>query len=124
MIIFQSLLLYGYINCQLIKPAELYIPHHIDVSNMKDNQLYLLTADDESFKRDNVFTFKQNHEYQVIIESTLVKVLGFRFCSNCIATNKEIPKRYFIDRADKILDDGTVLVDFCLLYRQPCCREV
>ena len=49
-----------YINCQLIKPAELYIPHHIDVSNMKDcsNQLYLLTADDESFKRNKIFTFK------------------------------------------------------------------
>ena len=91
-----------YINCQLIKPAELYIPHHIDVSNMKDinDQLYLLTADDGSFRSFKIFTFKQNHEYQVTIESTVVKVVTTHFCSNCIATKgstyKEIPKKYLI----------------------------
>ena len=118
-----------YINCQLIKPAELYIPHHIDVSNMKDtnNQLYLLTADDESFRSDKIFTFKQNHEYQVTIESTLVKVLTPHFCSNCIAakgsTYKEIPKKYLIAQADKREDD-TLFVEFSLLYRQKGCMKV
>ena len=120
-----------YINCQLIKPAELYIPHHIDVSNMKDcnNQLYLLTADDESFKRNSMFTFKQNHEYKVIIESTLVKVVTHHFCSNCIGVERKeyhkVPKQYLIRRANKIEDNGhTVLVDYCLLYQQKTCGEV
>ena len=120
-----------YINCQLIKPVELYIPHHIDVSNMKDtnNQLYLLTADDESFKKDKIFTFKQNYKYQVIIKSTLVKILAPHFCSNCIGVKRTefsiIPKKYLIIRADKLLDnDHTVLVDYCLLYLQNKCKEV
>ena len=118
-----------YINCQLIKPAELYIPHHIDVSNMKDcnNQLHLLTADDKSFVRDNIFTFKQNHEYQVTIESTLVKVLASHFCSNCIATKgnmyKNLPKKYLIARADK-REDNTLFVEFSFLYRQKGCMKV
>ena len=118
-----------YINCQLIKPAELYIPHHIDVSNMKDcnNQLYLLTADDECLLSDKVFNFKQNHEYQVTIESTLVKVLASHFCSNCIATKgstyREIPKKYFIARADKREDD-TLFVEFSFLYQQKGCTKV
>ena len=118
-----------YINCQLIKPAELYIPHHIDVSNMKDcnNQLYLLTADDESFKRNSMFTFKQNHEYQVTIESNVVKFVAPHFCSNCIATKrstfKEIPKKYLIARADKRKDD-TLFVEFSFLHRQKGCMKV
>ena len=118
-----------YINCQLIKPAELYIPHHIDVSNMKDtnNQLYLLTADDESFKRNSMFTFKQNYEYQVTIDSTLVKILAPHFCSNCIATKgntyREIPKKYLIARADKREDD-TLFVKFSFLYQQKGCMKV
>ena len=118
-----------YINCQLIKPAELYIPHHIDVSNMKDanNQLYLLTADDESFRRNSMFTFKQNYEYQVTIESNLVKVVAPHFCSNCIATKgrtyKEIPKTYFMVQAEKRQEDS-VFVDFVLLYAQQGCKKV
>ena len=120
-----------YINCQLIKPAELYIPHHIDVSNMKDtnNQLYLLTADDEDILINDVFNFKQNYEYEVTVESTLVKVDTCHFCSNCIGVDRKeyhrVPKQYLIRRADKIEDNGhTVLVDYCLLYQQKKCGEV
>ena len=29
-----SLVVWAYTNCQLAKPAKLYIPHHIDASNM------------------------------------------------------------------------------------------
>ena len=120
-----------YINCQLIKPAELYIPHHIDVSNMKDtnNQLYLLTANDNNFLNNNVFNFKLNCEFTVTIESTLVKVLAPHFCSNCIGVDRKeyhkVPKQYLIRRADKIEDNGyTVLIDYCLLYQQKTCGEV
>ena len=117
------------INCHLMKPAELYIPHHTDVSNMihPENQLHLLTADDEFFIRNGMFAFKQIHENQVIIESTLVKILALHFCSNCVATtsnsHRKIPKRYLIARADKKVDD-VVLVEFSFLYRQPGCMKV
>ena len=125
----MSPIVWTYINCQLMKPAELYIPHHIDVSNMKvpNNQLYLLTADDETFIRNGVFLFKQNRENQMIIESNLFKILTSHFCSNCIAatsnSHNKIPKRYLIARADKKVDDD-VFVEFSFLYQQPGCLKV
>ena len=125
-----SPIVWMYINCQLIKPAELYLPHHINISNMEDtiNHLHLLTADDECFRSD-IFTFKQNHDYQVTIESTLVKVVSIHFCSNCIGIerrkNSLIPKQYLIIRADKVSDNGhTLSVDYCFLYLQKKCKEV
>ena len=124
-----SPIVWTYINCQLLKPAELYIPHHIDVSNLVDpeNQLYLLTADDECFIRNGTFAFKQNHENQVIIESTLVKLLASHFCSNSVAARSnsqgKIPKKYLIAQADKKVDD-VVFVEFSFLYRQPGCMKV
>ena len=124
-----SPIVWTYINCQLLKPAKLFIPHHIDVSKKEDpeNQLYLLTADDESFIRNGTFAFKRNHENQVIIESTLVKIFASHFCSNCVATtgnsHNKIPKRYLIARADKKVDD-VVFVEFSFLYQQPGCVKV
>ena len=119
-----------HINCQLIKPAKLYLPHHIDVSNMEDtiNHLHLLTAEDESFRND-IFTFKQNHDYQVTIESTLVKVVSIHFCSNCIGIERGkhslIPKQYLIIRADKVYDNGhTLSVGYIFIYLQKKCKEV
>ena len=119
-----------YTICQLTKPVELYIPHHIDVSNMKDtnNQLYLLTADDESFLRDKVFTFKNNQEIKITIESMLVNFCPPHFCSNCIGTKsqayREMPKRYFIAKAEQRLPDYSLLVDLCFLFEQKICKEV
>ena len=124
-----SPIVWTYINYQLMKPAELYIPHHIDVSNMMhpENELCLLTADDEFFIRNGMFAFKPIHENQVIIESTLVKIVALHFCSNCVATtsnsHRKIPKRYLIARADKKVDDD-VFVDFSILYQQPGCMKV
>ena len=124
-----SPIVWVYIDCQLIKPAELYIPHHIDVSNVKDpnSQLVLLTADEKSFIRDNVFTFKQCHEHEVTIESTLVKVVTHCLSSNCIAiksnTYRDIPKRYLIARADKKEDD-VLFVEFSFIYQQKVFKKV
>ena len=120
---------WAYIDTELIKPIELDIPHHIDVSNMVDrtNQLFLLTADDEPFMKNKVFTFKHNHEYRITIESTSVKVFAPHLCTDCIAVNgreyREIPKQYYMVKATKSTDDS-MLVDFCFLYRQPFCIEV
>ena len=124
-----SPIVWTYINSQLMKPAELYIPHHIDVTKLVDpeNQLYLLTADDEFFMKKGMFAFKQSHENQVTIESTLVKILASHFCSNCVAATSnsqgKIPKQYLIARADKKVDD-VVFVEFSFLYRQPGCMKV
>ena len=117
-----------FINNQLIKPAELYIPHHIDVSNVEDcNQFLLLSADDESFIKDKVFNFKQNHENEITIKSNLVKILTSHFCSYCIAskgvTYNELPKRYLIARADKRKDD-TLFIDYIFLYQEIGCVQV
>ena len=119
-----SPIVWMHINSQLTKPAALYIPHHVDVSNMEDiiNQLHLLTADNGSF-RNGIFTFKQNYNYQMIIEPTLVKLFIIDYCSNCIGIERTkqsiIPKQYLIIRADKVSDNGhTLFVDYCLLYLQ------
>ena len=125
-----SPVVWAYTNSQLTKPVELYIPHHIDVSNLKDanNQLYLLTADDESFLRNNVFTFKSNQEIKITIESMLAKFCPPHFCSNCIGTKsqayREVPKRYLIAKAEQRLPDYSLLVDLCFLFEQKICREV
>ena len=125
-----SPVVWAYTNSKLTKPAELFIPHHIDVSNMKDtnNQLYLLTADDESFLRNNVFTFKNNQEIKITIESMLAKFCPPHFCSNCIGIKgqayTEIPKRYLIAKAERRLPDYSLLVDLCFLFEQKMCKEV
>ena len=124
-----SPIVWTYINCQLLKPAELYIPHHIDVSSMEspNNHLYLVTADDKSILRDSTFTFKQTQKDKMTIESSLVKICAFHFCSHCCAVKEyeKIPKQYLLIQAEKIQDDNhALLVDFCLLYHQKICREV
>ena len=125
-----SPVVWAYTNCQLTKPAELYIPHHIDVSNMKDvnNQLYLLTADDELFLRDQVFTFKSNQEIKINIESMLAKFCPPHFCSNCIAITRQVysetPKRYLIAKAEQRLPDYSLLVHLCFMFEQQKCKEV
>ena len=52
----------------------------------------------ESFLRDNVFTFKCNQE------NKMAKFHPTHFCSNCIAVNgqsyREIPKQYMIAKAE------------------------
>ena len=124
-----SPIVWTYINCQLMKPAELYIPHHIDVSNIEDpdNHLFLLTADDDFFLRNGMFAFKQNNDCQMMIESNLVQILASHFCSNCLATKfsmyRNIPRRYLIIRADKREDDN-LFVDYTFLYQQSGCVQV
>ena len=110
-----------------MKPAELYIPHHIDVSNMEGHNLYLLTADDESLLRDKLFTFNRNQNVKVTIECMLTKLCPPHFCSNCIAIKGEacgqIRKRYLIAKVERKLSDS-LLVDLCFLFQQKKCKEV
>ena len=125
-----SPIVWTHINCQLMKSAELYIPHHIDACSMKapNKKLFPLTADDESFEREKVFVFKRNNKCLMTIESTLVKIVTSHFCCNCIATKghmySEIPKRYIIAVAQKWEYNDLLYEDICFLYQQPGCIKV
>ena len=115
-----------YIDSQLMKPAELYIPHHIDTTNMfeRDN-LFLLTAEDALW---DCLNFTQNSTIDVEINSSFAKIATTHFCFNCIATYgekyREIPKRYSIARADKVDEEGTLIVEFIFIYQEDDCQKV
>ena len=114
-----------YIDGQLTKPAELYIPHHIDTmheENIKE-KLVLLTAEDE-----NPFNFQKNIDIQLTINPTMVKINTLHFCSNCVAKGNqctELPNRYLIvDAYKKDPVGGDLFADFAVIYQQPKCKKV
>ena len=109
-----------------MKPAELYIPHHIDTTKMSErDNLFLLTAEDV---HQDCLNFTQNSTINVEINSLFAKIATTHFCSNCIATNgkkyREIPKRYSIARADKVDEEGTLIVEFIFIYQENGCQKV
>ena len=118
-----------YIDSQLMKPAELYIPHHIDTTKMPErdinDNIFLLTAEDVHW---NGLNFTQNSKIDVEINSLFAKIAATHFCSNCIATYgekyREIPKRYSIARADKVDEEGTLIVEFIFIYQENGCKTV
>ena len=114
---------------QLNKPAELYIPHHINTTNMSErdinDNIILLTAEDV---HQEYLNFTQNSEINVAINLSFAKIATAHFCSICIATYgkkyREIPKRYSIARADKVNEHGTLIVEFIFIYQQIGCKKV
>ena len=112
-----------------MKPAELYIPHHIDTTKMPErdinDNIFLLTAED--VHRDYL-NFTQNSTINVEINSLFAKIATTHFCSNCIATYRkkyrEIPKRYSIARADMVDEEGTLIVEFIFIYQGGYCQTV
>ena len=117
-----------YIGSQLLlKPAELYIPHHIDTTK-SGADVFLLTSEDYEFEKSNYLSFIQNSKFRFSLDSTVVQITSSQFCSNCIATYgrhyREVPKRYYIARADKKQPDGTLVVEFIFIYQQIHCKKV
>ena len=116
-----------YIDSQLMKPAELYIPHHIDTTK-SGADVFLLTAEDYEFEKSNYLGFIQNSNFRFSLDSTVVQITSSQFCSNCMATygrqHREVPKRYLIARADKKQPDGTLVVEFIFIYQQISCKKV
>ena len=118
-----------YIDSQLMKPAELYIPHHIDTTNMSErdinDDIFLLAAED---LHQECLNFTQNSTIDVEVNSLFAKIATTHFCSNCIATYgkkyKELPKRYSIARAHKVEEDGTLIVEFIFIYQENGCKMV
>ena len=116
-----------YIDSQLMKPAELYIPHHIDTTK-SGADVFLLTAEDYEFEKSNYLSFIQNSNFQFSLYSTVVQITSPHSCSNCIATYsrqyRKAPKRYLIARADKKQSDGTLVVEFIFIYQERSCKKV
>ncbi|XP_019854976.1 PREDICTED: uncharacterized protein LOC109583907 [Amphimedon queenslandica] len=112
-----------------MKPAELYLPHHIDVTNQTSkSNLVLLNADDETFYRKGSFMFTSVDDTEMEVEAALCKIYCNHFCSHCAGvdkrTYKDTDKQCQLAVATKKEDDVTVSVHFCILPFQPACKKV
>uniref|UniRef100_A0A1X7USI1 Death domain-containing protein n=1 Tax=Amphimedon queenslandica TaxID=400682 RepID=A0A1X7USI1_AMPQE len=117
-----------YINQELMKPAELYLPHHVDVTTQSSkSKLALLTADDETFYRKGVFMFTSNDDSEIKVEAALCKIYCNHFCSHCFGVNKiayeDTDKKCQLAVAKKP-NDATLLVHVCICPFQPACKKV
>ena len=98
-------------DTELTKPAQLYIPHHVLLENDEDRKsLCLLT------RGDNQKMFKVNKDLSLKINETFAEISGTHFCSTCIATKRELNKRYKVVLAKKRLECGVYKCDVCILY--------
>lgn len=116
-----------YTDMKLIKPAELYLPHHIYIEQPETkSELVLLTADDK-FDGDKLL-FSVNNNLIMEVESTLCKMYCRHFCSSCAAVKKAsyngFQKQYMLAVAKKQKNYMTLLVHFCICPSQPKCTEV
>ena len=106
---------------ELMKPIELYLPHHItDVDFTVKNQLVCLKGDnaDESIPLQKVTeVFPQ-----------LCKLTCHHFHTYCVAASicqyERLNRRYIIAMAEKQEDDMTLHVHFCLFSCQQACKKV
>ena len=104
-----------HIDSLLLKPAELYIPHYVDVSTDEDKmKLCLLTT------KENAQVFTTDKVAEVSFSQTLARILTTNFCSLCIAANHPLRKRYYLLYAEKEVEDGSLYVDVCIMYSIRC----
>ena len=118
---------YIHIDSVLAKPAELYIPHYVDVSSDGDKmKLCLLTTEANCLHEDQSFMFTVNSTASVTFSPSLAKIYTYYFCWLCIATEDRTPppKRYHLLIAEKELKDGSLNVDICIMYSIQLCIEV
>ena len=108
-----------HIDQKLMKPVELYLPHHIDTNTMKRSQLFPMTASDELFIKTTNFLFIISECEEIEIEPELFKSYCYHFCSHCVAVEKtdfeKIKKRYKLAIAQK-QEKTQISIDFCIFY--------
>ena len=115
-----------YIDQKLMKPAELYLPHHVnDNDSATKSKLTLLTASDESFPK---LSFQvAGEDFIMEVQSGLCRIKCYHFCSNCVAINmtedKMIRKIYMIAMAMK-QEDNLLTYQFCIFPSQMACKKV
>ena len=108
-----------HIDSLLAKPAELYIPHYVDVSSDEDKmKLCLLTT------KENSQVFTTDKVAEASFSQTLARILTTHFCSLCVAAKNPSRKKYYLLYAEKDIEDGSLymwIYVLCILldaYRQ------
>ena len=108
------------IDIVLLKPAELYIPHYVDIRSDKHRKkLFVLSTKDNTSEKE-IFTV--NTEASVSFSPTLATIHTTHFCLTCIATKSKNPppKRYHLLFAEKKDEIGGLHVDMCIMYHIKC----
>ena len=117
-----------YTDMKLIKPAELYLPHHIYIERPKTkSELVLLTANDK-FDGDELLFSVSNNLIMEVVSTSLCKTYCHHFCSSCAAVKtasyNNIQKQYMLAVAKKHENDMTLLIHFCIFPLQPKYKKV
>ena len=108
-----------HIDSLLAKPAELYIPHYVDVSSDEDKmKLCLLTT------KENFEVFTADKVAEVSFSQTLARILTTNFCSLCVASKHPPRKMYCLLYSEKEIDDGSLHVDICIMYSIKCLQVI
>ena len=110
-----------HVDTELRKPAELYLPHHVDDTDpVTRSKLTLLIANDDS----KSFTPENK---KIVAESGLCRISCHHFCSSCVAIDmiedKNVTKEYIMVRAEKKESNATS-VHFCIFPFQTACKKV
>ena len=117
-----------YIKQELVKPAELHLPHHVDATNpFTKSKLTLLTAGDEFFNK-NELHFTVDDDSVLEVDFALCKTSRNHFCSTCVGIKKssfrDIQKRYRLAIAEKQKSDVTLLFHCIIFPSQIACKKV
>ena len=108
-----------HIDSLLLKPAELYIPHFVNVNSDEDKmKLCLLNT------KDNFEVFTVDKLAQVSFSPMLSRILTTHFCSLCNAAKTPPRKRYYLLYAEKEIEDGSLYVDICITYSVRCLQVI
>ncbi|XP_019861244.1 PREDICTED: uncharacterized protein LOC109589631 [Amphimedon queenslandica] len=115
-----------YIDQKLTKPAELYLPHNINIGTTTKNLFVHLTASDQNFLEKGKFLFTCSN-VKMEVDSEMFKTYCDHFCSHCVAMEKNAyqgtQKHYMIAMAEKQQDE-TTFVDFCCFPCQIGCKQL
>ena len=114
------------IDRELLKPAVLYISHYVDISCDEDKKkLCLLTSKHNPSEREEAFVFTESDIAVTCFEKS-ARIDTIHFCSVYIAFKGKIPpkKRYHLFFAEKVLEDGKIHLDVCIMYSLPICIKV
>ena len=121
-----------YIDEELRKPAELYLPHHIDAKslNCTTDTFAILKADDQDLLKTGPATlrtaqFPECKLHNIWRSSSIFKVSAKHFCSTCVAKKKSpVPQNRFVTISAIKREGDRVFIDICFLFRQEYCRQV
>ena len=108
-----------YINQELIKPAELHLPHHVNAADsFTKSKLTLLTARNKFF-HENELHFTVDDDSVLEVDFALCKTFLDHFCSLCAGIEKssfkDIQKCCRLAVAEKQESDMTFLFD-CIIF--------